>query len=400
MSIHGKNFLMVPGPTNVPDRVLRAMHRNSEDHRSPDFPALAKTVLENIKWVFGTTKGRSFIFPASGTGAWEAALTNTLNKGDKVISVRFGQFSHLWIDMMQRLGLEVTILDVDWGEGIPIDILSSYIAQDTRHEYQAVCVVHNETTTGVTTDIAAVRNILDRYHHPALLMVDGVSSIASIPFKMDEWKVDLAITGSQKGLMLPAGLGMVCASEKALERSKKNNLHRVFFSFEDMIVNNDVGYFPYTPSIPLLYGLKESLAMLMEEGLESVYVRHRRLAHGVRRAVEAWGLKTCCKNPKEYSDTVTAVVVPEGFDAQQVIRIAYEKYNLSLGAGLMKVRGRVFRIGHLGDLNELMVLATLAGTEMAMLEVGIPIKLGSGVAAASEYYMKTSKQVRGLFNNV
>lgn len=369
---------MVPGPTNVPDRVLRAMHRNSEDHRSPDFPALAKTVLENLKMVFGTKSGRCFIFPASGTGAWEASLTNTLNKGDKVISVRFGQFSHLWIDMMQRLGLDVTILDVEWGEGLPLDTLSSYISQDTRHEYQAVCVVHNETTTGVTTDIAAVRNILDRYQHPALLMVDGVSSIASISFKMDEWKVDLAITGSQKGLMLPAGLGMVCASSKALERSKKNNLHRVFFSFEDMIVNNDVGYFPYTPSIPLLYGLKESLAMLMEEGLENVFERHRRLAIGVRKAVDAWGLKICCKNPKEYSDTVTAVVVPQGFDAQQVIRIAYEKYNLSLGAGLMKVRGRVFRIGHLGDLNELMVLATLAGTEMAMLEVGIPIKLGSG----------------------
>ncbi|KAK4522883.1 hypothetical protein GAYE_PCTG32G0773 [Galdieria yellowstonensis] len=399
MAMHGKNFLMVPGPTNVPDRVLRAMHRNSEDHRSPDFPALAKTVLENMKVVFGTTTGRSFIFPASGTGAWEAALTNTLNKGDKVISVRFGQFSHLWIDMMQRLGLDVTVFDVEWGEGLPIDMLSNCIAKDTRHEYQAICIVHNETTTGVTTDIAAVRHILDRYNHPALLMVDGVSSIASIPFKMDEWKVDLAITGSQKGFMLPAGLGMVCASPRALERSKKNNLPRVFFSFEDMIVNNDVGYFPYTPSIPLLYGLKESLAMLMEEGLENVYARHRRLATGVRKAVEAWGLKICCKNPKEYSDTVTAVVVPEGFDAQQVIRIAYEKYNLSLGAGLMKVRGRVFRIGHLGDLNELMVLATLAGTEMAMSEVGIPIKLGSGVAAASEYYMKTSKQVRGLLNN-
>jgi alanine-glyoxylate transaminase/serine-glyoxylate transaminase/serine-pyruvate transaminase len=265
-------------------------------------------------------------------------LTNTLNKGDKVISVRFGQFSHLWIDMMQRLGLDVTVFDVEWGEGLPIDMLSNCIAKDTRHEYQAICIVHNETTTGVTTDIAAVRHILDRYNHPALLMVDGVSSIASIPFKMDEWKVDLAITGSQKGFMLPAGLGMVCASPRALERSKKNNLPRVFFSFEDMIVNNDVGYFPYTPSVPLLYGLKESLAMLMEEGLENVYARHRRLATGVRKAVEAWGLKICCKNPKEYSDTVTAVVVPEGFDAQQVIRIAYEKYNLSLGTGLMKVR--------------------------------------------------------------
>eukprot|EP00871_Galdieria_phlegrea_P003408 jgi/Galph1/4068/GphlegSOOS_G2777.1 len=400
MSVHGRNFLMVPGPTNVPDRILRAMHRNSEDHRSPDFPLLAKKVLEDMKKVFGTTQGRSFIFPASGTGAWEAALTNTLSKGDKIIAVRFGQFSHLWIDMMQRLGLNVTVLDVEWGEGVPETLLEQHIQTDKSHQYKAVCIVHNETTTGVTTDIAVVRHILNRCEHPALLMVDGVSSIASIPFKMDEWQVDLAITGSQKGFMLPAGLGMLCASPKALQATKTSNLNRIFFSFDDMIVNNDAGYFPYTPSIPLLYGLTESLNMLFEEGLDNVYARHHRLAEGVRKAVQAWGLKPCCKDKRLYSDTVTAVVVPEGFDAQQVIRIAYEKYNLSLGAGLMKVRGRVFRIGHLGDLNELMILATLAGCEMAMAEVGIPIQMGSGVAAAAEYYRKTSQKVRGLANGL
>jgi alanine-glyoxylate transaminase/serine-glyoxylate transaminase/serine-pyruvate transaminase len=386
----GRNFLFVPGPTNVPDRVLRAMHRAMEDHRSSDFPGLAAPVLENLKQVFKTSSGQAFIFPSSGTGAWEAALSNTLSPGDKVLAARFGMFSHLWIDMAQRIGLQVDVLDAEWGEGAPIERYQEALAADKGHAIKAVLFTHNETATGVTSDVAAMRRALTDTRHPALLMVDGVSSIGSIDFRMDEWGVDLAITGSQKGLMLPAGLGIVCASQKALALYDQAKLARVFFDFGDMRKANTTGYFPYTPSLPLLYGLQESLAMLMEEGLENVFARHHRLAEGARQAIEAWGLELCARAPKWHSDTVSAIMVPPGFNGAEVIDVAYRRYNLALGAGLARMAGKLFRIGHLGDLNELMLMGAIAGSEMAMRDVGIKVTPGSGVAAAEEYWRSTA----------
>ena len=387
----GRNFLFVPGPTNVPDRVLRAMHRAMEDHRSSDFPSLAAPAFEDLKKIFKTQSGQPFIFPASGTGAWEAALSNTLSPGDKVVAARFGMFSHLWIDMAQRLGLDVQVLEAEWGEGAPVERYQEALAGDQGHRIKAVLFTHNETATGVTSDVAAMRRALNDTRHPALLMVDGVSSIASIDFRMDEWGVDLAVTGSQKGLMLPAGLGIVCASQKALSLYDQARLPRVFFDFGDMRKANATGYFPYTPSLPMLYGLRESIAMLLEEGLDNVFARHHRLAEGTRRAVKAWGLQLCARAPKWNSDTVTAIMVPAGFNGAEVIDIAYRRYNLALGAGLARMAGKLFRIGHLGDLNELMLLGAIAGAEMAMRDVGIEIGLGSGVAAAQEYWRGTAK---------
>jgi alanine-glyoxylate transaminase/serine-glyoxylate transaminase/serine-pyruvate transaminase len=387
----GRNFLFVPGPTNVPDRILRAMHRAMEDHRSSDFPALASSVLEDLKPIFKTTTGQAFIFPASGTGAWEASLTNTLSPGDRVIAARFGMFSHLWIDMAQRLGLQVDVLDTEWGEGAPIERYQEALAADKGQAIKAVLFTHNETATGVTSDVAGMRRVLNELKHPALLMVDGVSSIASIDFRMDEWGVDLAVTGSQKGLMLPAGLGIVCASQKALAKYDQAKLPRCFFDFGDMRKANATGYFPYTPSLPLLYGLRESLAMLREEGLENVFARHHRLAEGTRAAAKAWGLELCARQPKWNSDTVSAIMVPAGVNAAEVIDIAYRRYDLALGAGLARMAGKLFRIGHLGDLNELMLLGGLAGAEMAMRDVGMKITPGSGVAAAEEYWRSTAR---------
>eukprot|EP00183_Erythrolobus_madagascarensis_P001940 CAMPEP_0185849828 /NCGR_PEP_ID=MMETSP1354-20130828/4201_1 /TAXON_ID=708628 /ORGANISM="Erythrolobus madagascarensis, Strain CCMP3276" /LENGTH=416 /DNA_ID=CAMNT_0028550431 /DNA_START=26 /DNA_END=1276 /DNA_ORIENTATION=- len=405
---HGRNFLMVPGPSHVPDRVLRAMHRQSEDHRSLDFPKLTQDVLEDVKEIFQTKEGTVFLFPATGTGAWESALANTLCRGDKVLTVRLGQFSHLWIDMMVRFGLRTIALDVGWGEGLPYDRMEAELR--AHPDIKAVCVVQNETTTGVYTDIFRVRKLLDSLRHPALLLVDGVSSIGSVEFQMDKWRVDVAVTGSQKGLMLPAGLGLVCVRpatlKKALDREKGidyvngSALPSVFFAWRDHLEQNKLGYFPYTPSIPLLYGLSEALTMLLkEEGMQNVWARHHRMAEGVRRAVGAWshaGLSICARIPSERSDTVTTVMVPEGADATKIVTIAYQKYNLSLGGGLMKLRGKAFRIGSLGDVNELIMLGTLAGTEMAMRDVGIPVKLGSGVAAAADFFQATAVPVRGL----
>ncbi|MFL5473856.1 MAG: aminotransferase class V-fold PLP-dependent enzyme [Gemmatimonadales bacterium] len=386
----GRNFLFVPGPTNVPDRVLSAMHRAMEDHRSSDFPSLAAPIFEDLKKVFKTSSGQPFLFPASGTGAWEASLSNTLSPGDRVLAARFGMFSHLWIDMAQRLGLDVEVLDAEWGEGAPIQRYQEALAADSSHRIKAVLFTHNETATGVTSDVAGIRRALNETRHPALLMVDGVSSIASIDFRMDEWGVDLAVTGSQKGFMLPAGLGIVCVSQKALSLYEQARLPRVFFDFGDMRKANATGYFPYTPSIPMLYGLKESVAMLLEEGLENVYARHHRLAEGTRLAVKAWGLELCARAPQWNSDTVTAIMVPMGINGAEVIDVAYRRYNLALGAGLARMAGRLFRIGHLGDLNELMLLGALAGAEMAMRDVGIKVTPGSGVAAAQEYWRSTS----------
>ncbi|HSB53319.1 MAG TPA: aminotransferase class V-fold PLP-dependent enzyme [Gemmatimonadales bacterium] len=387
----GRNFLFVPGPTNTPDRILRAMHVPMEDHRSSSFPDLAGPLLRDLRKIFKTEQGQVIVFPGTGTGGWESALVNTLSPGDKVLSFRYGQFSHLWIDMMQRLGLDVTVVDVEWGDGAPPEMIQDLLAKDTGHAYKALCVVHNETATGVTSDIGAVRRAMDAARHPALLFVDSVSGLASIDFRMDEWKVDVAITGSQKGFMLPAGAGIVCVSPRALEQGKTARLPRCYWSFEDMVKANATGYFPYTPSIPMLYGLRESVTMLLEEGLENVFARHHRLAEGCRRAVAAWGLNLCARAPRWYSDTVSAIMVPSGFNGADVIDVAYRRYNFALGAGLNKVAGKLFRIGHLGDLNEITLLAGIGGTELAMHDVGIKVELGSGTAAAQRYWIETAK---------
>ena len=383
----GRNFLFVPGPTNVPERVQRAMVVSMEDHRSTKFPELTHSVLTDLKAVFKTTTGTPIIFAATGTGGWEAALTNCLSPGDLVLASRFGQFSHLWIDMVTRLGFQVETVDCEWGEGVPVEKYAEILARDKGHTIKAVLATQNETATGVTSDIAAVRAALDACDHPALLMVDAVSSLGSIDFRMDEWGVDLCVSGSQKGLMLPAGLGIVCASQKALIAREKSTQPRCFFDFGDMIKANGTGYFPYTPALPMLYGLREALNMIKEEGLENILTRHTYLASGVRAAVfDGWGMKLCAKAPKWYSDTVSAILVPEGINGAHVIDVAFRRYNLSLGAGLSKVAGKLFRIGHLGDLNELMVLGALAGCEMAMLDVGVKIEPGSGVGAAQKYF--------------
>src|SRR5579862_169817 len=385
--IAGRNFLFVPGPTNVPDRVQRAMMVAMEDHRSSRFPELSRSVLNDLKKVFKTNSGQVFIFPSSGTGGWEAALTNTLSPGDKVLASRFGQFSHLWIDMAQRLGYDVEVVEVEWGEGVPLERYEQILRADKGQRIKGVLACHNETATGVTSDIAGVRRVLDAASHPALLYVDAVSSLASIDFRMEEWGVDLAISGSQKGLMLPAGLGILGTSRKALEAIAGAKSRRCYFDLGDMIQANASGYFPYTPALPMLYGLRESLNIIFEEGLETIFFRHHYLAEGVRAAVhEGWKLKLCAREPKWYSDTVSAILVPEGINAAHVIDVAFRRYNLALGAGLSKVAGKLFRIGHLGDLNELMLMGALAGAEMAMLDVGVKVTPGSGVAAASDYW--------------
>jgi alanine-glyoxylate transaminase/serine-glyoxylate transaminase/serine-pyruvate transaminase len=387
----GRNFLFVPGPTNVPDRVIRAMAVAMEDHRSPTFPELTRACLSALKPVFKTATGSPILFPSSGTGCWEAALTNCLNPGDKVLIARFGQFSHLWADMCVRLGFEAEILETPWGEGAPVERHLASLSADKQHKIKAVLVCQNETATGVTSDVAAIRRAMDSARHPALLFVDSVSALASIDFRMDDWGVDVCISGSQKGLMLPAGLGVTCVSQKALEAAKGATSRRCYFDYGDMVSANASGYFPYTPSVPMLYGLRESLAMLAEEGLDNVFRRHSYLAGGVRAAVfEGWDLKLCAAAPKWHSDTVSAIMVPDGVNGAEVIERAFKRYNLALGAGLSKVAGKLFRIGHLGDLNELMLLGALAGAEMAMLDAGAKLEPGSGVAAAQTYWRNNS----------
>lgn len=386
----GYNHLYVPGPTNVPERVRMAMNVSMQDMRAPDFPQLTKPLFAKVAKVFRNTTGRVFIYPSSGTGAWEAAIQNTLSPGDRVLMSRFGQFSHLWVDMAQRLGLEVEVIDCEWGTGVPVEIYAERLRADTGHAIKAVFATHNETATGVSSDIAAVRRALDDAGHPALLMVDGVSAVGSIPFDQDALRVDCCVSGSQKGFMLPAGLGILSVSGKALEASRTAGFPRTYFAFADHIANNDNGYFPYTPATQLLRGLDVSCDMLLEEGLENVWARHTRLAQGVRAAVDAWGLKLCAKEPKWQSDTVSAIVVPEGVDAARVIRRAYEAYNTSLGAGLSKVAGKVFRIGHLGWLNEGMICTALSVAEMSMIDCGIAIRPGSGVGAAVAHFSSTA----------
>ena len=383
----GRNFLFVPGPTNVPDRILRAMDVPMEDHRSPAFPALARECLTGLKPIFKTTSGVPFIFPSSGTGCWEAAVTNCLDPGDRVLASNYGQFSYLWIDLCQRLGLNVEVLEVEWGEGAPADRYQAALEADKAHAIKAVLVCQNETATGVTSDVAAIRKALDAARHPALLFVDSVSALCSIDFRMDDWGVDVCVSGSQKGLMLPAGLGVTCVSQKALAASKTAKGRRCYFDYADMIAANASGYFPYTPALPLLYGLRESLRMLNEEGLENVFARHTYLASGVRAAIQnGWKLKLCAAAPQWYSDTVSAILVPPGINGADIITRAYRRYNLALGAGLARVAGKLFRIGHLGDCNELMLMAALAGAEMAMVDCGVKVAPGSGVAAAAAYW--------------
>ncbi|KAB1228018.1 Serine--glyoxylate aminotransferase [Morella rubra] len=406
----GRNHLFVPGPVNIPEPVIRAMNRNNEDYRSPAIPALTKTLLEDVKKIFKTTTGTPFMIPTTGeafinmviafivclsvctifrltgTGAWESALTNTLSPGDRIVSFLIGQFSLLWIDQQQRLNFNVDVVESEWGQGANLDILASKLAADTARTIKAICIVHNETATGVTNNLAKVRRILDDYRHPALFLVDGVSSICALDFRMDEWGVDVALTGSQKALSLPTGMGIVCASPKALEASKTAKSVRVFFDWNDYLKFYKMGTFwPYTPSIQLLYGLRAALDLIFEEGLDNVIARHGRLGKATRLAVEAWGLKNCTQKEEWVSDTVTAVLVPPYIDSAEVVRRAWKRYNLSLGLGLNKVAGKVFRIGHLGNLNELQLLGCLAGVEMILKDVGYPVKLGSGVAAACAY---------------
>jgi alanine-glyoxylate transaminase/serine-glyoxylate transaminase/serine-pyruvate transaminase len=383
--------LFIPGPTNVPEAVRQAMDIRMEDMRSAEFPKFTLPLFEDLKKAFKLTRGRVFVYPSSGTGAWEAAITNTLNPGDKVLMSRFGQFSLLWVDMATRLGLDVQVFDEDWGVGVPVEKYSAALAADKNHEIKAVFATHNETATGVKSDIGAVRKALDDAKHPALLFVDGVSSVGCLDFRMDEWGVDAAVSGSQKGFMLPTGLGILAVSNKALEAAKSSKMQRCYFSFEDMIKNNDNGYFPYTPATQLLRGLRASLDLLLAEGLDNVFARHNRLAEGVRKAVGAWGLKLCATEPKWYSDTVSAVVVPAGIDSANVVKTAFYRYNLSLGVGLNKVAGKVFRIGHLGALDEIMIGGALFGCEMAMRDCGIDVKPGSGSGAAVEHFRATTK---------
>ena len=381
----GKISLFVPGPTNMPDRVRQAMDFSNEDHRAPGMDKFWHPLINDLKKVFETTSGQPIIFPGTGSSGWEAALTNLLSKGDKVLSGRFGHFSHLWIEMCKKLHIDVEEVDCEWGSGTPHEEFEKILSADKEHKIKAVLVTQNETSTGVTNDVKATRELLNNLNHPALLFVDGVSSIGSIKFEMDAWGVDVAVSGSQKGFMLPAGLAISCVSQKALEIAKTANLPRAYYDYQDMLKINETGYWPYTNPMPLLRGLREALDMMMEEGLDNIYSRHKFLAEAVQKASSAWGLKLCAKDPSLYSNTVTAIMVPEGIDSTDVVKTAYNKYNTSFGGGLNKVAGKLFRIGHLGDLNSTMILGAISTAELAMYDVGIKFELGSGVAAAIKH---------------
>jgi alanine-glyoxylate transaminase/serine-glyoxylate transaminase/serine-pyruvate transaminase len=380
----GRHFLQIPGPTNVPDRVLRAIDRPTIDHRGPEFQRLGQEVLAGLKTVF-KTKAPVIIFPASGTGAWEAALVNTLSAGDRVLMYETGHFATLWHTMAKRLGLRPEFLSSDWRHGADPAALEAKLAEDRAHEIKAVCVVHNETSTGVTSRIGDIRKAIDRARHPALYMVDTISSLASIDYRHDEWGVDVTVAGSQKGLMLPPGLSFNAVSDKALAATKSAKLPSSYWSWEEMLGPNKSGFFPYTPATNLLYGLREALKMLVEEeGLENVFKRHDRHAEATRRAVRAWGLEILCLNPAEYSSALTAVLMPNGYSEVEFRKVVLERFNMSLGSGLSKLAGKVFRIGHLGDFNDLTLLGTLCGVEMGLELGAVPHKQG-GVAAAMAY---------------
>lgn len=379
----GRHFLQIPGPTNVPDRVLRAMSRPTIDHRGPEFSRLAGEVFEGLRQVFRTS-GPVVIYPSSGTGAWESSLVNTLSPGDRILMFDIGHFASLWRSMAGRLGLQVDFVPGDWRHGVDPEMVESKLAEDRAHSIKAVAVVHNETSTGVTSRVAEVRKRMDRVGHPALLLVDTISSLASIDYRHDEWGVDVTVGCSQKGLMLPPGLGLNAISQRALAASKSARLIRSYWDWEPMIRDNTAGFFPYTPATNLLYGLREALRMLLEEGLENVFARHSRHAEATRLAVRTWGLDVVCLDPAEYSGSITALMMPEGYDADALRKVALDRYDLSLGTGLGKLKGKVFRIGHLGDFNDLMLAGTLSGVEMALALAGVPFTRG-GVAAALDF---------------
>ncbi|RPJ10257.1 MAG: aminotransferase class V-fold PLP-dependent enzyme [Deltaproteobacteria bacterium] len=379
----GRHFLQIPGPTNVPERVLRAISQATIDHRGPEFAELALEVFHGLQTIFSTT-GPVVIYPSSGTGAWEASLVNTLSPGDKVLMFETGYFAALWRNVAVKLGLEVDFVHGDWRHGVDPTVVEQKLAADRDRKIKAVAVVHNETSTGATSRVHDVRKAIDRAKHPALLMVDTISSLASIDYRHDEWGVDVTVCCSQKGLMLPPGLGLNAVSSKALEASTSARLPRSYWDWEAMLRDNKMGFFPYTPATNLLYGLREALRMLLEEGLDRVFARHLRHAEATRRAVRAWGLEILCLNPDEYSPALTTVVVPETHDADALRKVVLERFDMSLGTGLGKLKGKVFRIGHLGDFNDLMLAGTLCGVEMGLSLAGIPFSKG-GVTAALDF---------------
>lgn len=385
-----QNPVFIPGPTNMPEAIRKACDMPTIDHRSPLFGQILHPARAGVQKVMKTETAEVFIFPSTGTGGWETALTNTLCAGDTVLAARNGMFSHRWIDMCLRHELDVTIVEAPWGQGLPADRYGDILAADTGHKIKAVLATHNETATGVKSDIAAVRKALDDANHPAMLFVDGVSSIGSMDFRFDEWGVDVAVTGSQKGFMLPAGLAIVGFSQKALDASKTARLPRTFFDINDMTRGYAANAYPYTPAVGLMNGLLLATEMLLKEGLEHVFARHARIATGVRAAVEAWGLELCAASPDLYSDTVSAIRTPAGFDATAIVTHAAENYGVAFGVGLGEVAGKVFRIGHLGSMTDVMALSGIATAEMCMVDLGLDIKLGSGVAAAQEYYRNTT----------
>jgi len=389
----GQNPVFIPGPTNMPDRLRHAMAVQTSDHRAPDFVELLRPLFADLKKVFKTETGTVITFPASGTGGWEAAITNTLSAGDKVLIARYGMFSHRWIDMCQRHGLDVDVIECEWGSGAPADRFAERLAADKDHAIKAVLVTHNETATGVVSDIAAVRAAMDKSSHPALLLVDCVSSLASMDFRMDDWGVDIAVSGSQKGFMLATGIAILGVSQKALAAMETATLPRTFFDFRDMGNANAKGGFPYTPPLQLLHGLSESLKMLLdEEGLDQVFARHHRIASGIRAAIQAWGLQLCAKSEDLYSDTVSAIYVPDGFDSDALVNHIYDTYQVSFGIGLGEMAGKAFRIGHLGSMTDVMALAGIATVEMAMADLDYPVERGVGSIAAQDYYRRTAAE--------
>ncbi|WP_171118062.1 L-aspartate--glyoxylate aminotransferase BhcA [Ruegeria sp. HKCCA5463] len=381
-----QNPVFIPGPTNIPESLRKACDMPTIDHRSPLFGQILHPARAGVQKVLKSNSAEVFIFPSTGTGGWETALTNTLSAGDKVLAARNGMFSHRWIDMCQRHGLNVEIVETPWGEGLPADRYEEILTADTSHEIKAVLATHNETATGVKSDIAAVRKALNAAGHPAMLFVDGVSSIGSMDFRFDEWGVDVAVTGSQKGFMLPAGLAIVGFSQRAMDATSTGTLPRTFFDVHDMAKGYTNSAYPYTPAVGLMNGLNQACDMLLGEGLENVFARHHRIAEGVRAAVGAWGLDLCAADPSVYSDTVSAIRTPNGFNATDIVTHAAEKYGVAFGVGLGEVAGKVFRIGHLGSLTDVMALSGIATAEMCMVDLGLNIQLGSGVAAAQEYY--------------
>jgi alanine-glyoxylate transaminase/serine-glyoxylate transaminase/serine-pyruvate transaminase len=389
----GRHFLQIPGPTNVPDRVLRAMDRATIDHRGPQFAQLGREVLDGLKLVFRTA-GPVIVYPASGTGAWEAALVNTLSAGDRVLMSETGQFATLWQKLATRLGLVVDFIPGDWRHGADATTIERKLSEDRHHSIKAVCIVHNETSTGVVSRVPLVRKALDCAAHPALLLVDTISSLASIDYRHDEWGVDVTVAGSQKGLMLPPGLSFNALSDKALAASKNARLPRSYFSWDEMLGPNKSGFFPYTPATNLLYGLREALQMLQEEGLDNVFARHARHGEATRCAVRAWGLEILCADAEEYSNALTAILLPAGQDADKVRQIILERFDMSLGAGLGKLQGKIFRIGHLGDFNDLTLAGTLCGVEMGLQIAGVPIRK-EGVAAALDFLAHASDRAAG-----